>query len=98
MKKKVVARKKSSTAKVKSSKSNSKASSKKGSIKVVAKSVAKSTSKVKPTATVYSPDQIYNMIQLKAFELCCKRGNNPGDAMQDWVKAEMLVKKSLKLA
>lgn len=43
----------------------------------------------------YSPDKVYQMIQVRAFEIYVKRGNRPGDHLSDWTQAEKQVKKEL---
>ena len=42
-------------------------------------------------------EKINEMIQAKAYELYCKRGQRSGDALNDWLLAEREIQKKLGL-
>lgn len=50
-----------------------------------------------PRGKRMSPEQIAELIRVRAFEIYLKRGNKPGDPTNDWLKAEKLVKQELHL-
>lgn len=59
----------------------------KRSIKKVATSVSKRSKQAE-----ISPEELYRAIQLKAYELYEQRGGAEGSEVDDWVKAESLIK------
>ena len=59
----------------------------KRSIKKAFASVGKKTKDPEP-----SPEELYRMIELKAYELYEQRGGVSGSEVDDWVKAESLVR------
>lgn len=59
----------------------------KRSVKKAAPSAGKKTKQTEP-----SSQELYRMIELKAYELYAQRGYVPGSDVEDWVKAESLVK------
>ncbi len=61
-------------------------------VKAVAKPV-----KVSASAKKISDDQMFDLIQNKAYELFVVRGCVAGSDLGDWYEAEMLVKKELGL-
>ncbi len=55
---------------------------------------AKTSSGAKNTKFV-SMEKLQEMVRVKAYEIYRTRGNQPGDSLSDWVKAEKLVKRQL---
>jgi len=65
--------------------------------KTTAKTKAKTTkTATKRTRTKISPDELFAMIERKAFELYVDRGYSHGDDLQDWYVAEQAVSKGIK--
>lgn len=52
---------------------------------------------LKPKRTQVTPEMLREMIQKKAYEIYCKRGNKPGSPLSDWITAEKEVKTELEL-
>jgi len=46
----------------------------------------------------YSAEEIYQLIQDKAYTLYCKRDKSNGDQTSDWLIAENQVKKELRIS
>ncbi|MFH1653221.1 MAG: DUF2934 domain-containing protein [Pseudomonadota bacterium] len=44
------------------------------------------------TTVTFSPEQVTKMVQEKAYELYAKRGNKPGNSLNDWLTAEKHVR------
>jgi len=55
-------------------------------------------SQIRSNTKNITSEDMYKMIRVRAYEVYCKRGNTPGDATSDWLKAERLVKRELGLA
>ncbi|MFH1855950.1 MAG: DUF2934 domain-containing protein [Candidatus Omnitrophota bacterium] len=45
-----------------------------------------------------SAEERQEMIKKRAQEIFTKRGNRPGDAMSDWLKAERIVDEEIKVS
>lgn len=44
-----------------------------------------------------SPEEIQALIQQKAYELYCRRDQNNGDPVTDWLKAEQKIRQELRV-
>ena len=43
-------------------------------------------------------EKIFEKIQVRAYEIYKRRGNNPGNASSDWTEAEKQIKKGLRIS
>jgi hypothetical protein len=55
------------------------------------------TKKTNYTTKNFSTNEVRNLIEVRAYELYCKRSGRPGDQTSDWLTAEKQVTKELGL-
>jgi len=60
------------------------------------KSTGTRTASSRRTHVRLTNETVFGMIQERAYNIYCQRGNNPGDQLSDWLAAEYQVATELK--